>query len=179
MKRFVLFFAFAAVAFGGFASSTAAAELSCAMQKARAVSFRDAAAKDTLEVSIGTGDCERATLTIVIRSDLGHILYSYVAPFKQHIADWYVPDLDKEAAAFVDELLQRGIGSTADLPPWLEPEAYEQQHSAVLDVSREVYEELRAKPRPMFNHPTYYEGWTSVIYDTRTGQTIAVLSGGV
>jgi hypothetical protein len=159
--------------------SSAAADLACPMQKSRPVSFRDATAKDVLEVSIGTGPCERATLTIVIRSDLGHIIYSYVAPFKQHVADWYVPDLGKEAHAFVDQLLERGIGSSADLPPWLEPGAYEEQNSAVLDVSREVYEELRAKPRPMLNHPTYYEGWKSVVYDPRTGKTVEVLSGGV
>jgi hypothetical protein len=156
-----------------------ASSLTCPMQKARGVSFRDAAAKDVLEVSIGTGPCERATLTIVIRSDLGHIVYSYVAPFKQHVADWYVPDLDKEAHAFVDRLLERGIQSSADLPPWLEPEAYEMKNSAVIDVSREVYEELRAKPRPMLSHPTYYEGWKSVVYDRRIGESVVVVSGGV
>jgi hypothetical protein len=152
---------------------------SCAMQKARAVSFRDANAKDVLEVSIGTGSCERATLTIVIRSDVGHILYSYVAPFKQHVADWYVPDLDKEAHRFVDGLLARGIGSSADLPPWLERDAYEEKHSAVVDLTREAYEELRAKPRPMLNHPTYYEGWKAVVFDPRTGEAVVVLTGGV
>lgn len=151
---------------------------SCPIQKAREVSFRNATAKDVLEVSIGTGPCERATLTIVIRSDLGHILYSYVAPFKQHVADWYVPDLDKEAASFVDQLLERGIGSTADLPPWEEPEAYEQKHAGTIDVSREVYEDLRARPRPMLSHPTYYEGWQYVVYDGTTGQTIVILTGG-
>jgi hypothetical protein len=46
-------------------------------------------------------------------------------------------------------------------------------------VPREVYEELRAKPRPMLNHPTYYEGWKSVVYDPQTGKTVEVLSGGV
>lgn len=154
-------------------------DLSCPMQKARAVSFRDAKAKDVLEVSIGTGNCERATLTIVIRSDLGHVLYSYVAPFKQHVADWYVPDLDKEAHRFVDGLLVRGLGSTADLPPWQEPDAYEAQHSSSIRVSREAYEALRAKPRPMMSHPTYHEGWTSVVYDPTTGESIEVVSGGV
>jgi hypothetical protein len=181
MMRPVLLSVFVAVIglFATFERRAEAADLTCPIQKARAVSFRDAAAKDTLEVSIGTGSCERATLTIVIRSDLGQIIYSYVAPFKQHVADWDVPDLDKEARAFVDDLLERGIGSSADLPPWLEPDAYEEKHSAVIDVPREVYEELRAKPRPMLNHPTYYEGWTSVVYDPRTGKALEVLSGGV
>jgi hypothetical protein len=181
MMRPVLLSAFVAVIglFATFEPRAEAANLTCAMQKARAVSFRDAAAKDTLEVSIGTGHCERATLTIVIRSDVGHIVYSYVAPFKQHVADWYVPDLDKEAASFVDQLLERSIGSSADLPPWEEPEAYEQKHAGTIDVSREVYEDLRANPRPMLSHPTYYEGWRYVVYDSRSGQTVVVLTGGV
>jgi len=143
------------------------------MQKAREVSFRNATAKDVLEVSIGTGPCERATLTIVIRSDLGHILYSYVAPFKQHVADWYVPELDKEARRFVDGLISQGVESSASLPPW------EEEHAGHIDVSREVYEELRAKPRPMLSHPTYHEGWKSVVYDEKAGEAVVVVTGGV
>lgn len=157
----------------------AAPDPSCPMQKAREVSFRNATSKDVMEVSIGTGSCERATLTIVIRSDLGHILYSYVAPFKKHIADWYVPNLDKEAAAFVDQLLERGLGSTADLPPWQEPEAYEQKHAGYIDVPREVYVELRARPRPMLSHATYHEGWKSVVYDEKLGEAVVVVTGGL
>lgn len=179
--RLLLVAAIAAVGLAAvlFQSGAVPTDLSCPIQKARAVSFRDAAAADVMEVSIGTGPCERATLTIVIRSDLGHIVYSYVAPFKQHVADWYVPDLDKEAASFVNQLLERGIGSSADLPPWEEPEAYEQKHAGTIDVSREVYEDLRAKPRPMLSHPTYYEGWQYVVYDRRTGKSVVVLTGGV
>jgi len=153
--------------------------LSCPMQKAREVSFRNATAKDVLEVSIGRGPCERATLTIVIRSDLGHILYSYVAPFKQHVADWYVPELDKEARSFVDGFISQGVESSANLPPWEEPDAYEQKHAGHVDVSREVYEELRAKPRPMLSHPTYHEGWKSVVYDAKAGEAVVVVTGGV
>jgi hypothetical protein len=162
-----------------FQSGAAPTELSCPMQKAREVSFRNATAKDVLEVSIGTGPCERATLTIVIRSDLGHILYSYVAPFKQHVADWYVPELDKEARRFVDGLISQGVESSANLPPWEEPDAYEEKHAGHIDVSREVYDELRAKPRPMISHPTYHEGWKSVVYDEREGVSVVVVTGGV
>jgi hypothetical protein len=179
MMRLLLSVCVAVAGLTALERGAAAAEITCAMQKARGVSFRDARAKDVMEVSIGTGDCERATLTIVIRSDVGHILYSYVAPFKQHVADWYVPDLDKEAHRFVDGLLARGIGSSADLPPWLAPEVYEEKHSATIDMTREAYEELRAKPRPMLSHPTYYEGWKAVVYDPRTGETVVVLTGGV
>ena len=157
----------------------AASSLTCPMQQAREVSFRNATAKDVLEVSIGTGPCERATLTIVIRSDVGHILYSYVAPFKQHVADWHVPELDKEARQFVDGLISQGVESTASLPPWEEPDAYEEKHAGHIDVSREIYEELRAKPRPMLSHPTYYEGWKSVVYDERAGESVVIVTGGV
>jgi hypothetical protein len=178
--RLIALVLFAAVAGGGVAPMLAAkSELTCHVYKARPISFQNATSQDVLEVGVGIGPCERATLTIVVRSDVGHILYSYVAPFKQHIADWYVPDLDKEAHRFIDRQLERGLGSSADLPPWEEPEAYQDKHSATISLSREEYEELRAKPRPMLSHPTYYEGWTSVVFDPRTGKAIEVLSGGV
>lgn len=171
---------FAAVAGGGGAPMPSAkSELTCHVYKSRAVSFQNATSPDVLEVGVGTGPCERATLTIVVRSDVGHVLYSYVAPFKRHIADWYVPDLDKEAHRFIDRLLERGVGSSADLPPWAEPEAYEEKNSAVISVTREAYEALRAKPRPMLTHPTYYEGWTSVVFDPQTGEAVVVVTGGV
>jgi hypothetical protein len=105
--RLMLLLAVLAVGTAGavYRHGAAAPDPTCAMQKARNVSFRNATSKDAMEVSVGTGPCERTTLTIVVRSELGHILYSYAAPFKKHVADWYVPNLDKEAAAFVDQLL--------------------------------------------------------------------------
>jgi len=177
--RFHLLAAFTSLLVLGSHVAAADSDWSCAMQKARDVSFRNATAEDVLEISIGTGPCERATLTIVVRSDLGHILYSYVAPFKQHVADWDVPELDKEARQFVDGLISQGVESTASLPPWEEPDAYEEKHAGRIEVSREVYEKLRAKPRPMMSHPTYHEGWKSVVYDERAGEAVVVVTGGV
>jgi len=154
---------------------------SCSIQKAREVSFRNATAKDVLEVSIGTGPCYHSTLTIVIRTrDEGHILYSYVQQFGQHvIATSESPELITEAKHFVDGLLARGLISTDTLPPWKPAEEYEQEHQSTLNVTREVYEDLRAKPRPMFSHPTYHEGWKSVVYDDKAHELVEVLSGGV
>jgi len=159
---------------------SAASYPSCPMQKAREVSFRNATSKDVLEVSVGTGPCHAATLTIVIRTDLGLVLYSYVAPFKQHtVGDWEDPALDKEAQYFVDGLISQGLESTADLPPWLAPDAYAETHFGSVEVPRKVYEDLRAKPRPMISHPTYHEGWQSVVYDEKEGKAVIVVTGGV
>lgn len=154
---------------------------SCAIQKARDVSFRNAKAEDVLEVSIGTGPCFHTTLTIVIRTkEAGHTLYSYVDQFGKHVGDdASSPTLVQDSVAFVEGLLARGIQSTESLPPWLPADKYEQEHQATLDVSREVYEGLRKNPRPMFSHPTYFEGWTSVVWDEKEGKAITVLSGGV
>lgn len=154
---------------------------SCSMQKAREVSFRNATSKDILEISIGTGPCYHATLTIVIRTrDEGQILYSYVQLFGQHVVE---PSESKELIAsakfFVDDLLTRGMISTDTLPPWLPTEEYAENHQSTLNVTREVYEDLRKKPRPMFSHPTYHEGWKSVTFDEKASETIEVLSGGV
>ena len=155
-----------------------AAPPSCQVQKAREVSFRSAGAKDVLEVGVGTGPCEAATLTIVIRSDVGHILYAYVERFEQHVVHGDGDPLHAQAAAFVDGVLTNGVGSTADLPPWLPPDAYEKQHSGAVEVDRDVYERLRRNPRPMFSHPTYHEGWRSVVWDEKEGKSVTVVSGG-
>jgi hypothetical protein len=46
-------------------------------------------------------------------------------------------------------------------------------------VPREVYEQVRTKPRPILDHATYHEGWRSVVYDEKTGEAVVVLEGGV
>lgn len=97
----------------------------CHMHKSRDVSFRNATSKDVLDVSIGTGPCYAATLTIIVRSVTGEVLYSYVAPFKRHTAThWEDRELDREAAQFVDDVIAGGIQSSASLPPYLDPTPY-------------------------------------------------------
>lgn len=161
-------------------SSPAAAYPTCHLHKSRDVSFRDATSKDVLEVSIGTGPCYAASLTIVIRSHLGEVLYSYLAPFKRHTAtNWEDPLLHKEAVGFVYELIANGVGSSRDLPPYLEPNAYAEENSGEIKISRRDYEELRAKPRPMFEHANHYEGWQYVVYDKAKEEAIIVVMGGV
>jgi len=152
---------------------------SCPMQKGRGVAYQSVSSKDYLEVTIGSGPCHAATLTIVIRSDTGQILYSYVAPYKQHTpGDWQSAEVGKEAGWFVDGLIKDGVGSTSELPPWAPPEKYEQEHSSAIIVSREEYEALRAKPRPLFSHATYHEGWKMVVFDPKAGESIVVVEGG-
>jgi hypothetical protein len=169
------------VVFGVLVSSGAvAAYPTCHLHKSRDVSFRDATSKDVLEVSIGTGPCYAATLTIVIRSHLGEVLYSYVAPFKRHVAtNWQDPSLRKDAIRFVDELIANGVGSSRDLPPYLEPSAYADENSGEIKISKQAYEELRLKPRPMFEHANHYEGWQYVIYDKAKEEAVIVVMGGV
>ena len=150
----------------------------CPMQKSREVSYRSATAKDVLEVAIGAGPCADATLTIVVRSDSGRVLYSYSNPFEQHVVRDEKEPLEIEAKRLVDGLIADGVGSTAELPPWLPPEQYEQQHQAAILVPRQRYEDLRTHPRPMLSHLTYFEGWRSVVYDEKTGASLEIVSGG-
>jgi hypothetical protein len=174
--RLVLFIAVASL----MSSGAAAAYPTCHLHKSRDVSFRDATSKDVLEVSIGTGPCYAATMTIVIRSNAGEVLYSYVAPFKRHTAThWEDAELDKEAVRFVDELIRNGVGSSRELPPYLEPNAYAEENSGEIKISRKAYEQLRAKPRPMFEHANHYEGWQYVVYDKAKEEAVIVVTGGV
>jgi hypothetical protein len=179
MRLTLLAAATAAALFAQAAHGEDAPPPNCQVQKAREIGFRSATAKDVLEIIVGTGPCETATLTIVIRSDVGHILYSYVEKFEQHVVHSEQDPLHTKPIAFVDDLLARGVGSTADLPPWLEPEAYEQKHAGEVQVSKEEYERLRANPRPMFTHPIYHEGWRSIVWDEKEDESLAIVSGGL
>jgi hypothetical protein len=150
----------------------------CAVQLGREVSFRNATSKDFMDVAVGTGPCNAATLTIIIRDDVGHVLYIYAEQFEQHVIVTDEEPLHKQAAPFVEGLIKEGLVSTESLPAWLPPERYEQEHNGGVSVTREVYEKLRAHPRPMLSHPTYFEGWKSVVYDEKAHETIEVVSGG-
>jgi hypothetical protein len=161
-------------------ASKAANYPTCHIHKSRDVSFQNAMSKDRLEVSIGTGPCYAATMTIVIRSDKGAVLYSYVAPFKRHVAtNWESSDLDKRAYDFVGDVVRQGVGSTRDLPPYLEPSAYWEEHYNEIKISRPTYEQLRVKPHPMFSHPNHYEGWQTVVFDEAKEESVLILAGGL
>lgn len=164
------------------ASAAAAAKAypGCHIHKSRDVGFRNTTSEDVLEVSIGTGPCYAATLTIVIRSKLGQVLYSYVAPFKRHTAtNWKDPSLDKDATMFVEELIATGVSSSKRLPPYLEPRDYHDENSGEIKIPRQAYEALRTNPRPMFVHANHYEGWQYVVFDEAKQEAVIVVMGGL
>lgn len=149
----------------------------CHMHDSRAVSFRNAQAKDVLEISIGNGPCTTATLTIVIWvEETGQVLYTYVAPFRQHVVE--AGELKDEARTFVAGVVASPLTLSSDLPPYVDEESYAEQHSAGIAISKEEYEALRQNPRPVFSHPTYFEGWRSVVIDDTTGMAKVVVEGG-
>lgn len=150
----------------------------CPMKQARDVSFRTATAKDTMQVEIGDGACIDAKIFIFIRTDKGEIIYKYEAPLEQHLVIAGDP-VKVEAQRFVDQLIKDGLTSTSTLPPWKERDAYEEEHAAVIAISKGEYQSLRRNPRPMLTHPTYYEGWISIVYDTKKRGPVVVLEGGV
>lgn len=168
-----------AIAFAATAAADAPPprEESCAMKKSRPVSFRTFSSKDVLEVVINERPCNDAKLYIFIRTDKGEILYKYEAPLEQHLVIAGDP-IAVEAERFVDGVIKEGMLSTETLPPWKERDAYEEEHLAVIFISKEAYEALRAKPRPMLSHPTYHEGWRVVVYDPKGRAAATVLEGG-
>ena len=151
---------------------------SCQVQKARAVNFREPDSKDKLEVTVGPGPCATAMLTIAIRSDAGRLLYLYQQNFEQHVVHTDQDPLHLQAVPFVDRMLAEGVGTSATLPPWQAPDAYEAEHMAMVLIDRAAYERLRRSPRPLFWHPTYHEGWRSVVWDQAAGKAITVVEGG-
>jgi hypothetical protein len=153
---------------------------SCQLHKSRAVSFRSATSPDILDISIGPGACYDATLKLVVLTNAGVELYSYIAPFKRHTAtDWEDPNLDRDAQQFVDSQLSGAMSLSSDLPPFAEPDAYYEANYQTIKVPRAMYEKLRDEPRPMLCHATYYEGWQCVVFDEKTGKAVIVTAGGV
>jgi hypothetical protein len=151
---------------------------SCEVRKAGGVSFRSATARDVLEVSVGPGPCATARLSIMIRSDGGRVLYDYAQGFAQHVVYTDQDPLHLQAVPFVDRLIADGVEMSDRLPPWQAPDAYEAEHLAMILIDRAAYERLRQVARPLFSHPTYHEGWRSVVWDEARGKSVTVVEGG-
>jgi hypothetical protein len=152
----------------------------CHLHRSNEVSFRDRGSKDVLEITIGTGPCYAATLTIVIRTDYGDVLYSYVAKFKQHTArHWESPTLPDDAREFVETSLSDAMRTTASLPPYGGEEGFFDAVEYQVDITEGDYQRLRAEDRPVLFHMTGYETWQYVVYDPRTRKSRIVAGGGV
>jgi hypothetical protein len=173
-----------AVAVGGSTLSGhgASSAPECHVHKSKEVGFQGASSKDVLEVSIGTGPCRVATLSIVVRTDSGVVLYSYAAEFSRHVPDGLNDaTLRGDAVTFVEGMFGPwGIASAAErLPPYEEPEAFEQKHFQSIAVTKAQYEELRSKGQPVLCHPTYHEGSQCVTFNKAENTAIVVMSGGL
>lgn len=138
----------------------------CHVHRSREIGFRERDSKDVLEISIGTGPCYAATLAIVIRTEFGELLYSYVAPWKRHRAvNWQDPDLPDVAREFVEDSLVDAADNTASLPPYGDIET--EMFNPSVGIAESDYEALRSEGRPMLFHLTGYEVWQYVVYDPR------------
>jgi hypothetical protein len=149
----------------------------CRINQIRHLSFQSPTSSDVLEVSVGDGPCYTATVTLVVRSEYGEILYYYVAPLKRLIRIDWDDDLDDTAREFVDDIMRKAIRSTSDLPQYLPPNDYYNKYDGEVKVPKTVYEHLRQGNQAMLFHPTYYDGWRDVIYDAKTKQTVIVVDG--
>jgi hypothetical protein len=181
MRFSVLAIVVGVVVAAGISASRASEYPACAVQQGRDVGFRSEKLVDVLEVAIGPGPCHTASFTIILRTkDDGAILYSYVAPLRRHIG---VSPEDPEVfmqrvKALVDEVVATKMGSTRDLPPWPRSDAERDAMGDEILISKQAYEALRAKPRPMFEHANHYEGWQTIIYDEMKEESVVILRGG-
>lgn len=153
----------------------------CHIELTGKVAFRSEMSHDALQVAIHGEPCYRALLKIRIAAPDGTLLYTYETLFKPHVAiQWDDPGLPQDAEALAVRILAQAgpIGSTDELPPWAAPDNYYEEHYNVIQVIRTTYESLRRHPRPIFSHPTGYESWRSVIYDTQRQAALVILEGG-
>lgn len=153
---------------------------SCHVHKSQPVHFANATSKDLLEISIGTGPCYAATLSIVVRSEYGEILYAYVDRFKKHVAThWADEGLPDSAAKFVDDELSNAVYPASDLPKWEEPNDYYESNYQTVQIPKARYEVLKRTKAPILSHRTYYEGWRTVTYDETAKKAVIVTQGGL
>ncbi len=167
---------------GAFTAASAGSDPApeCHLHRSKEVSFRERGSKDVLEISIGTGPCYAATLTIVVRTGYGDVLYSYVAKFKQHTArHWQAPTLPDNAREFVEASLSNAMRTTASLPPYVGDNGVADAVESQVDTTEGEYQQLRAEDRPVLFHMTAYETWQYVVYDPRTRKSKVVAVGGV
>ncbi|HKI99441.1 MAG TPA: hypothetical protein VKB51_13295 [bacterium] len=153
----------------------------CDVQRSAPLAFRSAKPDDTLRVTIQGAPCARAKLSIVVRDPSGAELYRYEAPFAPHLnAQLAKEPLSQAAEAFAESVLANaGIAGTTDqLPPWLDAQAYYSEHRDALKVDEVIYEALRKVRRPILWHATGAETWRSVVYDPQTRSGLVILAGG-
>ena len=147
----------------------------CQSSVSRQIAFASRTAKDSLTVSIGPGACHSATLSIVVTSSRGKVLYRYVALFKKHVAtQWDDPERPQLARDFLNETASHALVSKGDRPV-PKPADQAEEGDAVLTVPAPVFARLASRGQPMLYHPTYYEGGQYVVYDpaTRTARVVA------
>lgn len=155
---------------------------SCNINEKKAVSFRSTVSKDILLVSVIGSPCHEAKLKISVKSGDGKLLYSYESKYKKHnAAHWAEPDFDQIALKHVKNILEHAITKSSSLPSRMpceldEPgcEPYERR-----TVPKKKFNSIKASNIPMLTHSTYYEGWASFVFDSKTEKTIKILEGGV
>ena len=87
----------------------------CHLHRSAEVSFRAPDSKDVMEVSIGTGLCYRATLTLVIRDQYGDVLYKRTVEGMDDIPPAIFPHwvhrMQYKCSACHDELFKMQAGA--------------------------------------------------------------------
>src|SRR6185369_2270465 len=114
----------------------------CQHSVSRQIPFTSPAAKERLTVTIGPGACHSAELSIVVTSARGKMLYSYVAPFKKHVAtQWDDPALPEEARQFVNDTASHALVARSEFPiP--KPPGTAEEGEAELTVPASVFKRL-------------------------------------
>ena len=164
---------------GGAASSADEPSLAeCHVHQSKEVSFRERGSRDLLEMSIGTGPRYAATLAIVLRTDLGEVLYSYVERWKPHTAvNWQDPNLPDVAQQLVEDSLVDSVGNTASLPAYADIGT--EMFNPSVEITESDYEALRSEGRPMLVHLTGYEMWQYVVYDPSVKAAKVIIEDGL
>ena len=177
----LMFHVLAASTDAGAASAPEKTYPACHIENQARIAFQEVGAADTVRVTIDGVPCYKANLVIQIIGATGTALYTYSAPFKRHTAvDWEDPSLPQVASELARSIVQPESKRTSkDLPPWQPAKQYYDQTSESIRVPQARYESLRREDRPLFSHPTHYEAWKVLYYDSQRNVAATILTGGV
>jgi hypothetical protein len=152
----------------------------CKYSAKRTVAFYSANSRDQLTVSIGSGACHSAKLTIVVTSDKGKVLYRYDGPFKRHTAvSWDDRELPNVAREFVEQTLKLAVVEPAELPKATPRSKMTDDDVYELALTEAKMKGLLAAGQPVLYHDTYYEGGQFVTYDPAIGKSRVVIRWGL
>lgn len=158
------------------AAAPAPGRTDCHAELTIPIHFRSAVSNDVLALSIGDKTCMAGVPTIVVRTDKGQVIYSFV-PENNGGPN---PDFRRLTPTkannqkFLQAVADRAMISSANLLPYDQVQGGDWNQD--IKLTKDAYEKLRAAtpPRPILTHTLGGESGATVVYDESLGKGIIV-----